>query len=176
MNPFKIQGRFKFEMLPEFLIQNPEGIGNWSKKEIWSPQNVCEMLNKWKIMFVNFKVGYFIAFGKSLNIQTGRRPMRTMQTAKRVSGLTPTWPKCQRMPMRATVVTAPHRQCSPCPIGSHPKPQRYSDADRCCRPRAPWPHPYPLQASTRPRYLHLPLFPISAMNFYHVCRLAADVH
>jgi hypothetical protein len=26
LNPFKIQGRFKFEFVPEFVTSNPEGI------------------------------------------------------------------------------------------------------------------------------------------------------
>jgi hypothetical protein len=33
LNPFKIQTRFKFELFPEFVIQNVEGFGSGATKE-----------------------------------------------------------------------------------------------------------------------------------------------
>ncbi len=39
LNPVKIQTKFKFELFPEFLIQNPEGFGSGTKKES------CSMLS-----------------------------------------------------------------------------------------------------------------------------------
>jgi hypothetical protein len=44
LNPFKIQTKFKLELLLEFLIQNTEGYESWAEKEscslmwIWSSQ------------------------------------------------------------------------------------------------------------------------------------------
>jgi hypothetical protein len=34
LNPFKIQSRFKLDLLLDFIIQNSERIGSWAKKEI----------------------------------------------------------------------------------------------------------------------------------------------
>jgi hypothetical protein len=34
LNPFKIQANLIFELFPGFLIQYPDGIGNWDKMEV----------------------------------------------------------------------------------------------------------------------------------------------
>jgi hypothetical protein len=34
LNPFKIQTRFKLELVLNFIIQNLEGFGSWAKKRI----------------------------------------------------------------------------------------------------------------------------------------------
>jgi hypothetical protein len=36
LNPFKIQTRFKLELLLNFIIQHPDGFRGWDKKEICS--------------------------------------------------------------------------------------------------------------------------------------------
>jgi hypothetical protein len=33
LNPFKIQGKSKFELVADFRIQNQEGFGSWAKNE-----------------------------------------------------------------------------------------------------------------------------------------------
>jgi hypothetical protein len=63
LNPFKIQGIFNFEFVPEFITCNTEGIGRGPRKEscsllsFLSPQKVSPFLDIRKIMFVNFEAG-----------------------------------------------------------------------------------------------------------------------
>jgi hypothetical protein len=63
LNPLKIQVRFNFEFVPEFITGNPEGFCSGAKKEIcsllslWSPQKDSSFLDNSMIMFVNFEVG-----------------------------------------------------------------------------------------------------------------------
>jgi hypothetical protein len=62
LNPFKNKTKFKFDLFLGFIIQNPEGVCCWAKKEScftlspWLPQSVSWILEITKIMFVNFEL------------------------------------------------------------------------------------------------------------------------
>jgi hypothetical protein len=34
LNPFKIQGKSKFELVVDFIIQNPKGFESWAKMKV----------------------------------------------------------------------------------------------------------------------------------------------
>jgi hypothetical protein len=59
LNSFEIQISFKLDFLLNFIIQNPEGFGNWAKNEscpFWSNLSPCKVLK-----FLEFyKCPYYI--------------------------------------------------------------------------------------------------------------------
>jgi hypothetical protein len=50
LNPFKIQTRFKLDLLMNFIIQNPESFGSWANRKVW------KILDFRNTVVVNFKV------------------------------------------------------------------------------------------------------------------------
>jgi hypothetical protein len=88
LKPFKIQ-KIKLELIIEFIIQNPEGLGSWANEEICSILNYLPTCQVWKfldigkIMFCIFQLGHqnvFEKLGNHLNKLT--KPAHGFSTAR----------------------------------------------------------------------------------------------
>jgi hypothetical protein len=88
LKPVKIQ-KIKLELIIEFIIQNPEGLGSWANEEICSILNYLPTCQVWKfldigkIMFCIFQLGHqnvFEKLGNHLNKLT--KPAHGFSTAR----------------------------------------------------------------------------------------------
>jgi hypothetical protein len=60
LNTFKVQASLKFDLLPKFLIQNPEGFGGRAKRESCSFWSILSPCNVWK--FWNSRINLFLFY------------------------------------------------------------------------------------------------------------------
>jgi hypothetical protein len=128
LNPFKIQGIFKFEFVLEFVTWNPEGISCCAKNKSYSLCFKLSLCKIWRILDIE-KPLFWISNFKRLKILEIRIELG---------------PACQSEPPSNR---APGRWPHACAIAASHAPGAWAPPVMCATPIAV--NPYPLRASMR---------------------------